>query len=251
MKAFRILSALLALCLTGCGIAHSEAPSTAATHAWHETTAQTTEPSVQQTAIVETTVATEEMTTQPTPEDDAFVLVAEYLPDAIIALPYSTADNFTGQVIYGFADAWLRYGTVKKLMGVQAELREKGLTLKFWDCFRPTAAQFLLWEVFPDPAFVADPRNGFSSHSRGNTVDVTLAYADGRELTMPTAFDDFTAFADRNYSDCTQEAAANARLLEELMVKHGFKPYAKEWWHFSDTNTYPVEEDFYPPAPQK
>ena len=109
----------------------------------------------------------------------------------------------------------------------------------------------MLGNAYPDTAYVSDPRTGTNSHCRGNTVDVTLAYADGRELTMPTAFDDFTALADRNYSDCTQEAAANARLLEELMVKHGFKPYAKEWWHFSDTNTYPVEEDFYPPAPQK
>ena len=221
MKALRILSALLTLCLAGCCFARSEytsAPTAVDTHARHETTAQTTEPSVQQTAMVETTVATEEMTPQPTPEDDAFVLVAQYIPDAIIALPYSTADNFTGQVIYGFTDAWLRYGTVEKLQGVQEELRALGLTLKFWDCFRPYAAQFMLWNAYPDPAYVSDPRTGANSHCRGNTVDVTLAYADGRELTMPTGFDDFTALADRNYSDCSPEVAANARLLEDLMV---------------------------------
>lgn len=240
MKALKIISLLLTLCLTGCGITDPE----------YLPAAESTEPTVLMTAeptlFPETALATEPPTTQPIPEDDAFVLVRDYIPDAIVELPYSTADNFTGQVIYGFTDGWLRYSTVKKLMGVQEELREKGLTLKFWDCFRPYAAQYRLWEVYPDPAYVSDPRTGKNSHCRGNTMDVTLAYADGRELTMPTGFDDFSPLADRDYSDCAPEAAANAQLLEDVMVKHGFKPYAKEWWHFSDTQDYPVEQDFYP-----
>ena len=30
------------------------------------------------------------------------------------------------------------------------------------------------------------------------------------------------------------------------MVKHGFKPYSKEWWHFSDSETYEPDENFIP-----
>ena len=30
------------------------------------------------------------------------------------------------------------------------------------------------------------------------------------------------------------------------MEKHGFSGYYKEWWHYSDTVTYPVEEYFQP-----
>jgi uncharacterized protein YgiM (DUF1202 family) len=63
---------------------------------------------------------------------------------------------------------------------------------------------------------------------------------------MPTGFDDFSKLADRDYSDCSKEAAANAILLEELMKKYGFKPYSGEWWHFSDTQSYPVDEAFEP-----
>ena len=129
---------------------------------------------------------------------------------------------------------------------MQEELKQRGLYLKIWDGFRPPSAQFRLWDVCPDPTYVANPNNGFSSHSRGNTVDITLVNADGRELVMPTGFDDFSKLADRDYSDCSGEAAANAMLLEELMVKHGFKPYAGEWWHFSDTQAYPVEQEFEP-----
>ena len=183
------------------------------------------------------------------PPDDKLVRVADYIPDILIDLKYATADNFTGVVIYDFTDAYLRYGTVKKLAGVQEELRELGMGLKIWDAFRPAAAQFQLWEVCPDPAYVANPNTGYSSHSTGNTVDLTLAYSDGAEVQMPTGFDDFSLKADRDYGDCDEVSAENARLLEELMSRHGFQPYYGEWWHFSDSDPYAVETAFAPPVP--
>jgi len=184
--------------------------------------------------------------TQPEPSDDDFVKVVRFIPDIIIDLRYSTANNFTSQQIYEFSDVWLRYGTVKKLMLVQEELKQNGYGLKIWDGFRPPSAQFKLWDICPDPAYVSNPNNGFSSHSRGNTVDITLVYTDGTELTMPTGFDDFSKLADRDYSDCSKEVADNAMFLEQLMIKHGFKPYSGEWWHFTDTQSYPVDEAFEP-----
>lgn len=180
------------------------------------------------------------------PADDAFVRVTDYIPDLAVDLRYATGNNFTGEAIYDFREPWLRYGTVKKLMQVQDTLRQQGLTLKLWDGFRPTSAQFRLWEICPDGRYVANPNTGFSSHSRGGTVDVTLAYTDGTELAMPTGFDDFSALADRDYSDCTPEAAANAAYLEELMEQAGFRPYQAEWWHFTDTRDYPVDTEFDP-----
>ncbi len=174
--------------------------------------------------------------------------VRDYIPDIVVDLHYATENNFTGQRIYDFTEAWLRYGTVKKLMQVQEELKKSGLCLKIWDGFRPVSAQFRLWEVCPDPVYVADPNDGFSSHSRGNTVDITLVTEDGTEVVIPTGFDDFSALADRDYSDCSTEAAANALFLEECMTAHGFSPYFGEWWHFSDTQSYPVEQEFEPSA---
>ena len=180
------------------------------------------------------------------PPDTDFVRVADYIPEIAVDLRYATEDNFTGQVIYGFSDAWLRYGTVKKLSAAQETLAEQGYGLKLWDAFRPPAAQFVMWEICPDSTYVADPNKGFSSHSRGNTVDLTLVDAEGEELVMPTGFDDFSAKADRDYSDVDPEAAVNALLLEEAMTGAGFQPYFGEWWHFSDTDAYDVEEDFLP-----
>ena len=63
---------------------------------------------------------------------------------------------------------------------------------------------------------------------------------------MPTSFDDFSAKADRDYSDVDEEAAVHAILLENAMIEAGFKPYSGEWWHFSDTDSYDVEEHFTP-----
>ena len=192
----------------------------------------------------ETTIQPEE--TQPEPAPGDFVRVLDYIPSMYQELRYAASDNFTGQVIYDFTDAYLRYSTVKKLAAVNEDLAQLGLALKIWDGFRPVSAQFKLWEVCPDPTFVANPEKGFSSHSRGNTVDVTLVDRDGNELEMPSEFDDFSAKANRDFSDCTETAAAHAQLREVLREKHGFYGYFDEWWHFYDNDQYPVEETFSP-----
>ena len=162
-------------------------------------------------------------------------------------LKYAGAENFTGQAVYDFTDAYLRYGTVQKLSSALDILMDQGYTLLIWDAFRPTQAQFRLWEICPDPVYVANPETGFSSHSRGNTVDLTLAALDGEPVEMPTDFDDFSPLADRDYSDVPASAAANAQLLEDVLTACGFQPYTGEWWHFSDLDNYPVEESWSPP----
>ena len=180
------------------------------------------------------------------PKETDFVRVKEYIPDIMEDLKYSTADNFTGQVIYDFEDVFLRYGTVMKLKAVSEELAANGFGLKIWDGFRPVSAQFKLWEICPDSTYVANPNKGYSNHSRGFAVDVTLVDSQGREVEMPTGFDDFSGQADRDYSDCTQIQRDNARLLEAVMEKHGFSGYQGEWWHFNDTQRYEVETCFDP-----
>lgn len=192
------------------------------------------------------TVTDDMMTEITQPEDSEFVLVTKYIPSIIVELKYATSDNFTGQEIYDFSEAYLRYGTIKKLLVVQNILEEQGLGLKIWDAFRPVSAQFALWDACPDPTYVSNPNIGYSSHSKGSAVDVTLISSDGVEVEMPTRFDDFSVLADRDYSDAAEESAANAMLLETTMKENGFDAYFGEWWHFSDVEAYPVEEVFEP-----
>jgi len=197
---------------------------------------------IQETAAQEVTaqeIITQEITTEKEPEDDEYVLVNKYIPDIDVELMYATDNNFTGVRIYGFTDAYLRYGTVKKLANVQKELKEQGYSLKIWDAYRPFEAQQKLWEVYPDPNYVANPANGMKKHNLGGTVDITMVAADGSIIPMPTEFDDFSLKADRNYSDIdNEEAVNNVMILQNAMENNGFTGYQGEWWDYSDTVEY-------------
>lgn len=197
---------------------------------------------IQETAAQEVTaqeIITQEITTEKEPEDDEYVLVNKYIPDIYVELMYATDNNFTGVRIYDFTDAYLRYGTVKKLANVQKELKEQGYRLKIWDAYRPFEAQQKLWEVYPDPNYVANPANGMKKHNLGGTVDITMVAADGSVISMPTEFDDFSLKADRDYSDIEdEEAVKNVMILQNAMENNGFTGYQGEWWDYSDTVEY-------------
>ena len=204
---------------------------------------------IQETAAQEGTaqeIITQEITTEKEPEDDEYVLVKKYIPDIYVELRYATENNFTGVKIYDFTEAYLRYGTVKKLAQVQKELKQQGYSLKIWDAYRPFEAQQKLWEVYPDPNYVANPANGMKKHNLGGTVDITMVAADGSVISMPTEFDDFSLKADRDYSDIEdEEAVKNVMILQNAMENNGFTGYQGEWWDYSDTVEYEAE-DFEP-----
>ena len=197
---------------------------------------------IQETAAQEVTaqeIITQEITTEKEPEDDEYVLVKKYIPDIYVELRYATENNFTGVKIYDFTEAYLRYGTVKKLAQVQKELKQQGYSLKIWDAYRPFEAQQKLWEVYPDPNYVANPANGMRRHNLGGTVDITMVAADGSIIPMPSEFDDFSLKADRNYSDIEdEEAVKNVMILQNAMENNGFTGYQGEWWDYSDTVEY-------------
>lgn len=172
---------------------------------------------------------------EPSPEPEDFVDLREYVPDLEVELVYYTEHNFTGRKLYDDPKAYLRRGTAEKLKKVVAEVAQRGYKLKIWDAYRPPRVQFEMWEVAPDNRYLVNPFKGHSSHSRGCAVDVTLIDYSGRELDMPSGFDEFSSKADRDYSDVAPNRAANARYLEEVMVRHGFVSIRSEWWHFVDS----------------
>lgn len=170
----------------------------------------------------------------------AMVLIRDYIPDAVIDLPYATENNFMKKRVYDFTDAYLRLGTVRKLSKAADEMRRLGYRLLIWDAYRPPKAQFAMWEIMPDDTYIADPYKGFSKHSRGNTVDVSLADLQGNPVEMPSAFDDFTIRASRDYGHLEPAVRERMLALENAMVRHGFVPLFDEWWHYHDEETYPI-----------
>lgn len=97
-----------------------------------------------------------------------------------------------------------------------------------------------------------------SGHSRGSTVDVTIAalppkpqgsFPPGAELSecylplskrfadngidMGTGFDCFHELSHTKNGQVGLEQRINRLLLQSLMEKHSFVNYDKEWWHFT------------------
>lgn len=147
-------------------------------------------------------------------------------------LRYATTNNFVADQLYDCPRCFLRPDVARALLAVQTELRERGLGLKLYDCYRPAPVQWQLWEKVPDRRYVADPRKG-SQHSRGNAVDLTVVDAAGRELPMGTPYDYFGPEAHTTYAGLPAEILANRRLLSDGMRRHGFRGIRTEWWHFS------------------
>ena len=173
-----------------------------------------------------------EQTTLPLPSpDEPVVDVCTVDPRIVIDVRYATEDNFTGQKLYPAARCLLRESVALRLRRVQDRLVRQGLGLKVYDGYRPRSVQAKLWEIMPDPNYVAPPEKG-SRHNRGGAVDVTLVDAAGRELEMPTKFDSFEPAAHADYTGGTEESRNNRKLLIDTMQAEGFRVLRTEWWHF-------------------
>lgn len=163
-------------------------------------------------------------------------------------LRYATGNNFLKKNVYaefGLDRCWVHPDLYSVLEKLALTLKEQNLKLVFWDCFRPLPVQEAMWKLVPDARYVANPKTG-SNHNRGVAVDVTLADAGGKELPMPTGFDDFTAKAAPAYR-CGKEETDKCRnrdRLIQLMKSAGLKPLTSEWWHFQlpAAGKYPVLE---------
>jgi len=169
------------------------------------------------------------------------VLLTSISPKIALDILYATPHNFTGEVLYSKPVCYLRKKTADRLHRVFLHLQKEGLGLKVFDGYRPLSIQKKLWNLIPDPRYVADPKIG-SKHNRGAAVDLTLVDQEGKELSMPTAFDDFSEKAHRDYQGGSSDALFNRNLLETAMVAEGFLPLPTEWWHFDDPEweSYPI-----------
>ena len=165
-------------------------------------------------------------------DSNAFVNLRNYSNDFVFDMKYATADNFLKEKVYPCDECFLRVKTVKALLEANKSFIEKGFKIKLYDCYRPRAIQKKMWRIIPDPNFVANPKKG-SIHNRGGAVDISLVDSVGNELNMGTTFDFFGEEASHNYQNLSDEILVNRRLLKEIMLKHNFKSFDSEWWHYN------------------
>ncbi|HHH52719.1 MAG TPA: D-alanyl-D-alanine dipeptidase [Bacteroidetes bacterium] len=165
--------------------------------------------------------------------NNALVDLEEYIPGIVLDIRYATTNNFTGQKLYNIPKAYARKPVADSLLKIQYELNKKGLGLKIFDSYRPYAVTLKFYRIYKDINFVAAPWKG-SLHNTGAAVDLTLVdIKSGKELQMPTGFDDFTVKASHEYMDLPADVIGNRKTLKDIMRKYGFYSYSKEWWHYS------------------
>ena len=161
----------------------------------------------------------------------ALVHITEQSHDVAIELIYASQNNFTGQIIYDHALCFLHPQAEACLRQAITGARALGFRLKILDAFRPQEAQEALWEVAPNPDYIADPAVG-SNHTRGVALDVTLIGADGLVLDMGTPVDTMSA-ASHHFHDAHPVAVQLNRMkLLTVMLEAGFVHHPREWWHY-------------------
>ena len=206
-----------------------------------------------------------------TDESSQFVTLTDAVPDAILEIRYFGTYNFVGKRIDGYEEptALLTKAAADSLRAVSDDVKAQGYRLKIFDAYRPQCAvdHFMRWGAdvndtlmksyfYPDlgkevlfPQEYICERSG---HTRGSTIDLTLFdMTTEKELDMGGTFDwfgpeshpDFCGNPDTGEYNAeaaqaerrgiTEQQFRNRLILRQAMLRHGFKPFATEWWHFT------------------
>lgn len=206
-------------------------------------------------------------TTAANDGSEHFVNLTDVVPDAILEIRYYGTYNFVGARIDGYLQptALLVREAADSLRAVSDDLKAQGYRLKIYDAYRPQMAvdHFVRWGkdlddtlmkqyFYPnevkDSLFIKDYIAEHSGHSRGSTVDLTIFdMRTEKEVDMGGTFDWFGRESHPDYcgnpetgeytgGDITEQQFLNRMILRQAMMRHGFKPYNSEWWHFTLNN---------------
>lgn len=185
--------------------------------------------------------------------EHGFVVVSDVVPLVLLEVRYYSSYNFVGERIdgYGAPLVLLTKEAAEALKKAAEALAGQGYILKIYDGYRPQRAvdHFIRWAgnlddqrmksifypgVNKEKVFDLGYLARRSGHSRGSTVDLTLVdMKTGRELDMGSPFDYFGEISHHGTPLITERQAANRNTLKSAMEAAGFKPYSREWWHYT------------------
>jgi D-alanyl-D-alanine dipeptidase len=192
--------------------------------------------------------------------------IRSLVPDIDLDIRYAGRHNFVGQPVDGYEAprCLLLAPAAHALARAEKGLREGGMRLRIFDCYRPARAvrHFVAWahdtadqrtktEFYPNldkGKLLGGYISPTSGHSRGATVDLTLVQcsADGAcaPLDMGTPFDFFDPLANTDSPSATPDQCANRDRLRNAMREAGFRNYPMEWWHYT-LHPEPAPDVFY------
>ncbi|MBM2840125.1 MAG: family metallopeptidase, partial [Bacteroidetes bacterium] len=136
--------------------------------------------------------------------------------------------------MYEQARAFLQRPAANAFVRAHRKLNMLGYGILVFDAYRPWSVTKKFWDETP-PAkrmFVANPKKG-SKHNRGCAVDCSLyELTTGKEVDMPSPYDDFTEKAAAEYEGGTVEQRRTRAVLHNFLEAEGFAVNPDEWWHF-------------------
>lgn len=187
---------------------------------------------------------------------EGFVYAKDIIKNLRSDLRYYSSNNFIGEPVNGYMKpkCILTKEAAEALKKVQDEFERLGFGLMVFDAYRPQTAvdQFVRWakdstdtkmkeKFYPnvnkkdlfEEGYIAEK----SGHSRGSTVDLTIvSLRTGHILDLGSPYDLFDKRSWVDYKNITKNQHAIRLMLQRRMGKYGFKPYDKEWWHFTLEN---------------
>jgi len=220
-----------------------------------------------------TMVSCAHKSTEVRPEEDTsqFVNITDVVPDVILEIRYFGTYNFVGTRINGYEEptALLTKQAADSLKAVSEDVKAQGYRLKIYDAYRPQKGvdHFVRWAenitdtlmksyFYPDlDKSVLFPQEYIclkSGHTRGSTLDLTLFdMTTEKEVDMGGTFDWFGPESHPDFCgnpetgeytgnskspagrSITEQQFQNRMILRQAMLRHGFKPFDTEWWHFT------------------
>lgn len=187
---------------------------------------------------------------------EGFIHVHELIPTVQYDIRYYGENNFMGVRVDGYKapTAILTYEAAEALKSVSDDLEQQGYYIKIFDAYRPQKAvkHFIRWANDPGDIKMKqifypdlDKKDLFkcgylakrSAHSRGSTVDLTLLEKKtGKELDMGSRYDFLGEISHHGTRLISPKQTANRNILKDAMLRHGFRYYYKEWWHYTLEN---------------
>ena len=199
-----------------------------------------------------------------TDDTSQFVTITDVVPDVILEIRYYGTYNFVGTRIDGYEEptALLTRVAADSLKAVSDDVMKLGYRLKIYDAYRPQKGvdHFIRWAeditdtlmksyFYPDlDKSVLFPQDYIclkSGHTRGSTLDLTLFdMITEKEVDMGGTFDWFGPESHPDFCGnpetgeytggaITEQQFQNRMILRRAMMRHGFKPFETEWWHFT------------------
>ena len=132
--------------------------------------------------------------------------------------------------------------TVARKLSKVSNALPQGINLRVDSGYRSRRTHEIIWgfrlkqnlgNEHKTKQLVFNPRSGIPPHTTGGAIDVSLVDNSGKEINLSEPFTKYYQEPKLRSKRITKKAQELRLLLNEVMIKNGFAPNPREYWHFS------------------